>query len=348
MQAILKKIAEHVPLSRGEAERAMTLLLKGESSTEQTAGFLLGLRARGETLDELTGFTHVMRSHAVSVDAPENALDIVGTGGDGIGTFNISTAAAFVCAGAGAVVAKHGNRSVSSKCGSAEVLEELGVNTRLGKAGVEFCLREAGMAFLYAPLFHPAMANVMPVRRALGVRTCFNILGPMCNPAGVKRYMVGAFSTELAERMAGILASLGAHSAVTVHSSDGLDEVSISGPSNIFSVDPSDGSVSKATIEPGDVGLERAPLEAVLGGDAHENAEIIQSVLQGAKGPHRDIVVLNAGVALFAGGLAASPREGAVHAAESVDSGRAREKLFALVAASREAPAYQGQGTARS
>ena len=213
----------------------MHLLMRGEADPTEAAGLLMGLRARGETLDELVGFTRVMRQYAVHVDLDDpDAIDLCGTGGDSTGTVNISTGAALVCAGAGVTVAKHGNRSVSSKCGSADVLEALGVKVELGKAGVEHCLREVGIAFLFAPYFHPAMRFVMPVRRGLGVRTFFNILGPLCNPAGVRRQLVGAFSPTTAQTMASILAHLDARHIVAVHAADGMDEISLSAETDVF------------------------------------------------------------------------------------------------------------------
>ncbi|GMQ81423.1 MAG: anthranilate phosphoribosyltransferase [Rhodothermia bacterium] len=380
MQSILTRIAEQETLTREEAERAMNLILTDSVSNEQIAAFLLGLRARGETLDELIGFTSVMRSHAVSVELPDHlpddgphenppagesashkALDIVGTGGDGFGTFNISTAATFVCAGAGALVAKHGNRSVSSKCGSSDVLEELGVKTVLGKKGVEFCLREVGLTFIFAPLFHPAMKYVMPVRRELAVRTCFNILGPLCNPASVRHQLVGAFTIELAETMIQILAALGASKILAVHSDEGMDELSISGPSTVFtfsgsdngdesgggsvggsrieSVGDSGGQIERETVTPSELGLEQYPIQDVIGGNATQNAEIISSVLNGSSGAPRNIVVLNAAFALLAGEMVTSASDGIELAKESIDSGRARKRLARLVEASNDAPA---------
>jgi len=378
MQSILTRIAEQETLTRKEAERAMNLLLTNSVSTEQIAAFLMGLRARGETLDELIGFTSVMRSHAVPVELPDHlpnlqdsripetpltdgsgshkALDIVGTGGDGFGTFNISTAAAFVCAGAGALVAKHGNRSVSSKCGSSDVLEKLGVKTALGRKGVEFCLREVGMSFIFAPLFHPAMKYVMSVRRELAVRTCFNILGPLCNPANVRYQLVGAFSLEMAEMMIRILAALGASKILSVHSDEGMDELSISGPSTVFTYksgndgDDSGGQfgaeksasrnveIERQTIRPTELGLEEYPIQDVIGGDAVQNAEIISNVLSGSSGASRNIVILNAAYALLAGERVASAREGIDMAKESIDSGKARNSLARLIEASNQAP----------
>lgn len=339
MKAILTQIAERQTLSRAEAERAMNLLLTGSASKEQIAAFLMGLRARGESLDELIGFTHVMRSHAISVSLPgEKGLDIVGTGGDRSGTFNISTASALVCAGAGATVAKHGNRSVSSRCGSAQVLNELGVQTSLGKEGVEYCLHEAGLAFMFAPLFHPAMNYVMPVRRELGVRTCFNILGPLCNPARVKHHLVGAFSLQIAEIMAEILVALGSERFITVHADDGLDEISISGPSTVFTYTGESGGIERSSVHPSDFDLPTAPINDIIGGDAARNAEVIRNLLGGQSGGPRDIVVLNAAFALYAGEIVPSIQDGIQKAAESIDSGRARRSLEKLVEVSHSAP----------
>lgn len=346
MQAILTRIAEQEVLTRDDAERAMNLILTGSASNEQIAAFLMGLRARGETLDELIGFTSVMRFHAVPVDLPDinpssgevgadHALDIVGTGGDGMGTFNISTATAFVCAGAGALVAKHGNRSVSSKCGSSDVLEELGVKTTLGKKGVEYCLREVGLSFIFAPLFHPALKYVMPVRRELAVRTCFNILGPLCNPANVRHLLVGAFSVEMARTMIEILAALGASKIIAVHSDEGMDELSISGPSTVFTY-AGDG-IECESVSPAELGLSQYPIREVVGGDAVQNAEIVSSILNGSSGAPRDIVVLNAAFALLAAEMVSSVSEGLDRATESIDSGNARRRLEHLINASNDA-----------
>jgi anthranilate phosphoribosyltransferase len=329
-------------LSREQAEQAMHLLLRGEATAEQTAGFLMGLRSRGETIDELAGFTRIMREYAVKVvSSDDDAIDLCGTGGDRSGTFNISTAAAFVCAGAGVTVAKHGNRSISSTCGSADVLAALGVSIDLGKEGVEFCLREAGIAFLFAPLFHPALKHVMPIRRALGVRTFFNILGPLCNPAGVRRQLVGAFSAEVAHTMAAILARLGAVHVAAVHADDGLDEVSISGPTTLHEV--RDGILSSpARVTPEANGLPPAPRDALRGGTAEDNAGLLRRVLAGETGPRRDVVLLNAAYALRTSGRFGSVEEALEAALQSIDSGAARRKLDALAEASRQAPRAEG------
>ena len=340
MKAILKTLAARQTLTQEQAEEAMHTMMRGDASPEETAGLLMGLRARGETLDELTGFTRVMRAYAVpvTVDDPD-ALDIVGTGGDGSGTFNISTTAAFVCAGAGVTVAKHGNRSVSSKCGSADVLTALGVRAELGREGVEYCLREADIAFLFAPYFHPAMRHVMPVRRALGVRTFFNILGPLCNPAGVRRCLVGAFHEDVARMMAGILGRLGAEHAVTVHAEDGLDELSIAAPTTVFEHRaPGTDGITRRSVAPEAHGLARAPLSALKGGDARENAALIRDVLDGRPGPRRDVVLLNAAYGLHASGRFDDLDACLEAARASIDTGAARDKLEALIEASNEAP----------
>ena len=339
MKTLLTKLAEHEPLDRSDASRAMRLMLSGDATPEEIAAFLLGLRARGESAEELIGLTETMREFAVVVDAPEDAIDIVGTGGDRSGSFNISTTTAFVCAGAGAIVAKHGNRSVSSLCGSADVLSQLGVKTELGKQGVEFCLDQAGMAFIFAPYFHPALKHVMPVRRGLGVRTCFNILGPLCNPAGVKRQLVGAFSQEVASMMAIIFKALGSESMVCVHAHDGLDEISISGPTTIYSSLEGAAGIAEEVVSPQDFGLIPADHDAIKGGDARANAEIMRSVLRGDGGPCRDIVGLNAAFALLCSGLADSVESGLSMAFSAIDDGKAQAALDRLVEISQKAPA---------
>jgi len=338
MKSLLTKLAEHSPLNRTDTARAMTLMLSGEATSEEIAAFLLGLRSRGETLEELIGLTETMRAFAVEVDAPEDALDIVGTGGDRSGSFNISSTTAFVCAGAGATVAKHGSRSVSSLCGSADVLSQLGVQTELGKEGVEYCLRRAEMAFIFAPYFHPALKHVMPVRRALGVRTCFNILGPLCNPARVSRQLVGAFSREVASMMAQIFKALGSEFTVCVHAHDGLDELSISGPTTVFTVAPGLDQIQEEVISPTDYGLSLADHDSIKGGDAEENARIIRAILAGESGPRKDIVALNAAFALKCGGQVETVEAGLNAAFEALDSGRARHALEKLVEFSQQAP----------
>jgi len=336
MRALLRKLSENQFLSRTEASEAMTLMLENACSTEQIAGFLLGLRSRGESVDELVGLTSAMRDQCVKVRLPDaTSVDIVGTGGDGLNTFNISTTAAFVCAGAGVSVAKHGNRSVSSKCGSADVLEKLGVATDLDAHGIEKCLSEAGIAFMFAPVFHTALRHVMPVRRALGVRTCFNILGPLCNPAGVSRHFIGAFSIEMAELMARILTNLGSTHVVVAHSDDGMDEISISAPTTLFVSLPERPEMNKITVTPEQFGFDRAPVESIVGGNADTNAKITLAVLSGEPGPASDIVILNAAGALFASGVCESMELGIERATRSIQSGSAQKSLDQLIAATQ-------------
>lgn len=318
----------------------MTQMMEGQATPEAIAGFLMGLRARGETLDELVGFTKVMRAHAVAVDCDDpHAIDLCGTGGDQSGTFNISTTAALVCAGAGATVAKHGNRSVSSQSGSADVLAALGVKTDLRKTGVEYCLREAGIAFIFAPYFHPALRYVMPVRRLLGVRTFFNILGPLCNPAGVGRQLVGAFSEPVAQRMAEILLRLGAEHIVTAHATDGLDEFTLTGPTTAYTGRQGAATPTRHTITPQQHGLTPAPADTLAGGNAEANAEITRRILDGAAGPPRDVVLLNAAYALYTSGQYDTPDAALAAAQHSIDDGAARAALHRLAKASHAAPA---------
>lgn len=338
MREFLHVLADGGTLSQAQAEAAMHLLLRGEALPEEAAALLMGLRARGETLDELAGFARVMRAYAVPVDpGVPDAIDLCGTGGDGSGTFNISTAAALVCAGAGVRVAKHGNRSVSSKSGSADVLEALGVSVELGPEAAEVCLHEAGVAFLFAPLYHPALRFVMPVRKRLGVRSFFNILGPLSNPAGVRRQLVGAFSTETAGQMAAILARLGATRVVTLHAEDGLDELSINAATAVFTYDAArDEAPQPALVVPEQHGLGRAPLTALQGGDAVENARLIRRVLEGEPGPARDVVVLNAAYALSTSGRFPDLDACFAAARASLDSGAAAAALSRLARVSHQ------------
>ena len=339
MKPLLQLIAEGETLSEAQAEQAMHHMLRGEASPEQIAGLLLGLRSRGETLDELTGFTRVMREYAVPVDVEDlDPVDLCGTGGDHAGTFNISTAASFVTAGAGVPVAKHGNKGVSSSSGSADVLDALGVATTLGPDGVATCLRETGIAFLFAPQFHPALRHVGPVRKALGVRTFFNILGPLCNPAAVKRQLVGAFSDGVARMMAQILMRLGSEHVVVVYAHDGLDELSTTSPTTIYQTGSHayDGGLLEQEVVPERFGLARVSAAALQGGTADENAEIVRGVLGGEGGPQTDIVLLNAAYALLASGEYDSLDDCLDAARESVGSGAALAKLDALVEASNE------------
>lgn len=341
MRDTLLKIAEGETLTEAEAQAAMGLLLAGDASPEQTAGLLMGLRSRGETLDELTGFTRAMREHMVRVEAPEDAIDLCGTGGDHAGSFNISTAASFVAAGAGVPVAKHGNRAVSSNAGSADVLATLGVNTALGREGVEACLSETGIAFLFAPVFHPALRHVGPVRKALGVRTFFNILGPLCNPAQVKRQLVGAFSDATARMMAQILVRLGSEHVVCIYAHDGLDELSTTSPTTVYQtgsrLDPFGApTLLEQVVTPEHFGLARVSASALAGGSAEENADIVRSLLDGDAGAPRDIVLLNAAFALLASGRFDGLADCLEAARHSIDSGAARRSLRRLAEASHD------------
>lgn len=339
MKPVLQTIAEGGTLSEAEAEGAMHLLLRGEASPEATAALLMGLRARGETLDELTAFTRVMRAYAVPVDTGDlNPVDLCGTGGDHAGTFNISTAASFVVAGAGVPVAKHGNKGVSSASGSADVLGALGVRADLGADEAARCLRETGICFLFAPQFHPALRHVGPVRKALGVRTFFNILGPLCNPAGVRRQLVGAFSDETARMMAQILVRLGSEHVVVVYAHDGLDELSTTSPTTVYQTGSHafEGGMLEQTVVPERYGLARVSAAALQGGTAEENAEIVRDVLGGHTGPQADVVLLNAAYALLASGEFEGLDVCLDAARESVGSGAALKALDRLVEATHD------------
>jgi anthranilate phosphoribosyltransferase len=291
-------------------------------------GFLMALRTRGETVDEYAAAASVMRSKCNAVQAPPGAMDIVGTGGDGKGTLNISTATAFVVAGAGVTVAKHGNRNLSSKSGAADALTELGLNVMVGPEVVEKCLTEAGIGFMMAPMHHPAIRHVMPVRAELGTRTIFNILGPLTNPAGVKRQLTGAFSDALIRPMAETLLTLGSEKAWLVHGSDGTDEITICGPTSVSAVE--NGAVRDFTVHPEDAGLAPHPFEAILGGTPAENASAFRALLDGAAGAYRDAVLLNAAAALVVADKAGTLRDGVALAKASIDSGAAKAKVDAL------------------
>jgi len=342
VKEFLQTISDGDPLSRSQAEDAMHQMMSGEAVPEHMAALLLGVRSRGEQLDELVGFTKTMREFAVDVECDDpHAVDLCGTGGDGADTFNISTTASLVAAGAGVTVAKHGNRSVSSKSGSADVLEELGIEIELQKEGVEYCLNEAGIAFLFAPYFHPAMKHVMPVRKSLGVRTFFNILGPLCNPAGVTRQLVGAFNTQTAQTMVRILAQLDADHVITLHSNDGMDEVSVSAATTLFEYDASeDNPVPRSReIGPEKHGIDRAGVSTLRGGTAKENAQILHGILAGEdQSPRRDIAVLNAAYALHASDKFDDLDACVAAAEESIDSGAALDTLETLADVSQNAP----------
>lgn len=331
----LISIAADRALTRDEAEAAFTILFNGEATPAQVGGLLMALRTRGETVDEYAAAAAVMRAKCNKVKGLPGAMDIVGTGGDGKGTLNISTATAFVVAGAGVPVAKHGNRNLSSKSGAADALGQMGVNVMVGPDVVQKALDEAGIAFMMAPMHHPAMAHVGPVRAELGTRTIFNILGPLTNPAGVKRQLTGAFTRDLIRPMAETLAALGSEKAWLVHGSDGTDELTITGVSWVAALD--DGAVTDMEIHPEEAGLPVHPFEAILGGTPEENGAAFQALLEGAAGAYRDAVLLNAAAALVVAGEVNTLPEGTEIAKESLDSGAAKAKIEALARITSEA-----------
>ena len=323
-------IAAERPLTRAEAETAFTALFEGEATPSQIGGLLMALRVRGETVDEYAAAAAVMRAKCRKVRAPEGAIDVVGTGGDGRGTLNISTAAAIVTAASGVPVAKHGNRNLSSKSGAADALTQMGVNVMVGPDVVERSLDEAGIGFMMAPMHHPAIANVMPTRAELGTRTIFNILGPLTNPAGVKRQLTGAFSPDLLRPMAETLLALGSEAAWLVHGSDGTDELSIAGPSKVVAL--SDGQIEEREVSPEDAGLPVHPFEAILGGTPEQNGRAFRALLNGERSAYRDAVLLNAAAALLVAGVETDLRDAAARAEEAIDSGEARERVERLAA----------------
>jgi anthranilate phosphoribosyltransferase len=336
-KALIAKVATGTSLTRAEAASAFDRMMSGEATPSQMGGLLMGLRVRGETVDEITGAVTTMRAKMLGVKAPPDAVDVVGTGGDASGSFNISTCAAFIVAGAGVPVAKHGNRALSSKSGAADVLGALGVKLDLTAEQVAKCIAEAGIGFMFAPAHHPAMKNVGPTRVELGTRTIFNLLGPLSNPAGVKRQMIGAFSRQWIEPMAQVLKNLGSESIWVVHGSDGLDEITTTGATSVAALE--NGNIRTFEITPEDAGLPRAKPEALRGGDAERNAKALLDVLKGKPGPFRDVAILNAAAALVVAGKAKDLKEGAVLAAKSIDSGEAEGKLDRLIVASNAAEA---------
>lgn len=325
----IKKVVSGQHLAEEEAAGVMGLIMEGQASPAQIASLLTAMHLSGETVDEITGFARVMREKLTPVRSRHPILvDTCGTGGDGAGTFNISTTAAFVVAGAGLPVAKHGNRSVSSRSGSADVLEELGVRVDLDRESMEECLNKVGMAFLFAPALHRSMGHAAAPRREIGIRTVFNILGPLTNPAGAQAQVLGVYNPPLTETLARVLARLGSHRAFVVHGAGGLDEISLAGPSVLCEV--KEGFVRKGILDPGKFGFNYAPSSALAGGSPRENAAITRLILEGEKGPRRDTVVLNAALALVAGGRAGNIPEGLEMAAASIDSGAALAKLNEL------------------
>ncbi|MDF1855442.1 anthranilate phosphoribosyltransferase [Pseudooceanicola sp.] len=316
-------------LSRDEARAAFDILFRGEATPSQIGGLLMALRTRGETVDEFAAAAAAMRACCKPVRAPEGAIDIVGTGGDGKGTLNISTATAFVVAGAGVTVAKHGNRNLSSKSGAADALTQMGINVMVGPEVVEQALKEVGIAFMMAPMHHPAIAHVMPTRTELGTRTIFNILGPLTNPAGVKRQLTGTFSRAMIRPMAETLRALGSEHAWLVHGSDGTDELTITGVSWVAALE-TDGAIREAELHPEDAGLPVHPFEAILGGTPEQNGRAFAALLAGEASAYRDAVLLNAAAALVVADKVSDLKEGVEMARESIDSGTAKAKIDGL------------------
>ena len=333
-------IVEGRTLSRDEAEAAMTSVMAGEATQAQLAALVTALRIRGETASELAGFASAMRAHAVRVAVPAGAIDVVGTGGDRSNSINISTLSSIVAAAAGARVAKHGNRAASSACGSADVLEAFGVKIDLGPEGVASCVQDAGVGFMFAPRYHPAMRHAAPVRREIGIRTVFNLLGPLANPAGVRRFVLGTASAEIGETMARALQELDVEHALVVFGTDGLDEISPSAETKIWEVKR--GEVKETSLTPESVGLERADRREIVGGDPETNARIGHEVLGGTNGGARTAVLLTAGAASYVAGRAGSVREGVAVAAKAIDSGAARATLERFVATSQRLAAQAG------
>lgn len=331
-KTLIGKVASGATLTRAEAANAFERMMSGEATPSQMGGLLMALRVRGESIDELTGAVTAMRGKMLRVKAPADAVDIVGTGGDASGSFNISTCAALIAAGAGVPIAKHGNRALSSRCGAADVLMALGVKIDLNAEQVARCIAEAGIGFMFAPAHHPAMKHVGATRVELGTRTIFNLLGPLSNPAGVKRQMVGVFSRQWIEPLAEVLKNLGSECVWVVHGSDGLDEITTTGPTSVAALE--NGKVRVFEISPEEVGLSKAKPENLRGGDAEANAAALLDVLKGKKGAFRDVAIINAGAALVVAGRAATLKEGVALATKSVDSGEAEGRLGRLIAVS--------------
>jgi anthranilate phosphoribosyltransferase len=332
MKPLLAAVATGKPLTEAESRAAFDIIMSGEATPAQIGGFLMALRVRGETVEEITGAVQAMRARMLTVDAPEGAVDVVGTGGDGSGTFNISTTASFVVAGCGIPVAKHGNRALSSQSGSADVLAALGVRIDLSPERVAACIRDAGVGFMFAPAHHPAMKHVGPSRVELGTRTIFNLLGPLSNPAGVRRQLVGVFAGAWVVPVAETLLKLGSERALVVHSADGCDEMTTVGPNQVAEL--RDGQVTAFTLSAEDAGLESHQGAGIKGGDAAFNAEALRRVLAGERGAYRDTVIMNAGAMIVVAGRTESFREAAATAAAAIDDGHALAALDRLIAVS--------------
>lgn len=330
LKNFITKVVEGIDLNEEESFQVMELIMTGEVPPTQIASFLTALRMKGETIFEITGFAKAMRKNAVKIktNCSQHIIDTCGTGGDGKGTFNISTAVAFVIAGGGCIVAKHHNRSVSSSCGSADVLEELGIDPDLPPHRAELALQEFGLAFLFAPRFHPATRYAAGARREIGIRTVFNLLGPLTNPADAKIHLAGIYRKDLTESIAKVLKNLGSHRAMVVHSEEGCDEISISGSTIVTEL--KNGSIETYIIEPEMFGLKRSPINTIRGGSPQENAKIILNVLNGEKGPQRDIILLNAAAVFLMADKVSTLNDGIKMAMESIDSGNAIKKLYEL------------------
>ena len=332
LKSIIAKVATGATLSREEAASAFDRMMSGEATPSQLGGLLMALRVRGETIDEITGAVSAMRAKMLKVKAPANAVDVVGTGGDGSGSVNVSTCASFIVAGTGVPVAKHGNRALSSRSGAADVLSSLEVKIDITPEQVGRCVTEAGIGFMFAPSHHPAWKNVGPTRVELATRTIFNLLGPLANPAGVKRQMVGVFSKQWVLPLAQVLKNLGSESVWVVHGSDGLDEITLTGPTFVAALEG--GAIRSFEVSPEDVGLKRVAGEALKGGDAAANAVALRSVLDGIPSPYRDVALLNAAAALVVAGRAKDLKEGLTLGIRSIDDGAAAERLKRLIAVS--------------
>jgi anthranilate phosphoribosyltransferase len=332
LKSIIAKVATGATLSREEAASAFDRMMSGEATPSQLGGLLMALRVRGETIDEITGAVSAMRAKMLPVNAPADAIDVVGTGGDGSGSVNVSTCAAFIVAGAGVPVAKHGNRALSSRSGAADVLSALGVRIDIPPQQVSRCVTEAGIGFMFAPAHHPAMKNVNPTRVELATRTIFNLLGPLSNPAGVTRQMVGVFSRQWVQPLAQVLKNLGSESVWVVHGSDGLDEITLTGPTFVAALEK--GEIRSFEVSPEDAGLKRVAGEALKGGDAAANASALRNVLDGLPSPYRDVALLNAAATLIVAGRAGDLKEGMTLGKRSIDDGAAAERLKRLIAVS--------------
>ena len=328
-KGLIARVASGAALSREESAIAFDRMMSGEATPSQMGGMLMAMRLRGETVDEITGAVSVMRAKMLRVAAPSGAVDVVGTGGDASGSFNISTCAALIVAGAGVPVAKHGNRALSSRSGAADVLTALGVNINLTPEAIGHCIAEAGIGFMFAPSHHPAMKNVAATRVELGTRTIFNLLGPLSNPAGVRRQMIGVFSNHWTKPLALVLKNLGAEKVWVVHGSDGLDEITTSGPTSVAALE--DGQIKTFEISPEEFGLHKVKPEALRGGDAETNAKAVLQVLKGKPSAFRDVALLNAAAALVVAGKAKDLKDGLHAAAHSVDSGEAEGRLDRLI-----------------